>query len=69
MHAQKTALVWEDGEWSYADLYERVQWLAFRLLGQGVKSGSSIALILDRGPIQMISILATLKVGCSYVPI
>lgn len=69
VHAQKTALVWEDGEWSYADLYERVQWLAFRLLGQGVKSGSSIALILDRGPIQMISILATLQVGCSYVPI
>ncbi|WP_339308746.1 amino acid adenylation domain-containing protein [Paenibacillus sp. FSL L8-0435] len=69
MHPQKTALVWEDDEWSYADLYERVQWLASRLLGQGVKSGSSIALILDRGPIQMISILATLKVGCSYVPI
>ncbi|WP_458460228.1 amino acid adenylation domain-containing protein [Paenibacillus sp.] len=69
LYGQKTALVWEEGEWSYAELYERVQWLASKLRRHGVKSGSSIALILGRGPIQMISILATLKVGCSYVPI
>lgn len=69
LHGQRTALVWEDTEWSYAELNDRVQWLASRLRSQGVNSGSSIALILDRGPIQMISILATLKAGCSYVPI
>ncbi|PQP85212.1 hypothetical protein C0Q44_12205 [Paenibacillus sp. PCH8] len=69
LHGQQTALIWEEDEWSYADLYDRVQWLTSRLLEHGVRSGSSIALLLDRGPIQMVSILATLKVGCSYVPI
>ncbi|MGW7157950.1 amino acid adenylation domain-containing protein [Paenibacillus taichungensis] len=69
LNGQQTALVWEDAEWSYADLNQRVQWLSSRLMSEGVKSGSSIALILDRGPIQMVSILATLKAGCSYVPI
>ncbi|OPG94385.1 hypothetical protein B2I21_30820 [Chryseobacterium mucoviscidosis] len=69
LHGQRTSLVWEGSEWSYADLNDRVQWLASRLLSEGVKSGSRIALILDRGPIQIVSILATLKAGCSYVPI
>ncbi|WP_123062640.1 non-ribosomal peptide synthetase/type I polyketide synthase [Paenibacillus amylolyticus] len=69
LHPQKTALVWGDEEWSYADVYAQVQKLASRILEQDVASGSSIALILDRGPIQMISILATLTTGCQYVPI
>lgn len=69
LHGQKTALVWGDEEWSYADVHANVHRLASSILESKVESGSSIALILDRGPIQMISILATLTAGCHYVPI
>lgn len=69
LHGYKTALIWGDEEWSYADVHANVQRLVSTILERKVKSGSSIALLLDRGPIQMISILATLTAGCHYVPI
>nr|WP_260866418.1 non-ribosomal peptide synthetase/type I polyketide synthase [Paenibacillus xylanexedens] len=69
LHGHKIALVWGDEEWSYADVHANVQRLVSRILERKVQSGSSIALLLDRGPIQMISILATLTAGCHYVPI
>ncbi|WP_223067485.1 non-ribosomal peptide synthetase/type I polyketide synthase [Paenibacillus caui] len=68
-HGGRTALIWDEREMTYAELNNRANHLAGRLVDQGVSLGSRLAILLDRGPLQIISILAILKAGCAYVPI
>src|SRR5204863_2378175 len=54
---------------SYADLNERANQLAHYLRRAGVKTGTHVALFLDRSLEMVISIAAVLKAGGAYVPI
>ncbi|MCR8844313.1 amino acid adenylation domain-containing protein [Paenibacillus sp. SC116] len=69
LHGQRTALLWGDEEISYTELNDRANQLAYQLVKQQVKHGDYVAILLERGPLQMISILAILKCGATYVPI
>ncbi|TVX91666.1 non-ribosomal peptide synthetase/type I polyketide synthase [Paenibacillus agilis] len=69
LHGQRTALLWDDEEISYSELNERANLLAYQLAKKQVKHGDYVAILLERGPLQIISILAVLKCGGTYVPI
>ena len=47
----------------------RANQIANYLLNRGVKPGSSIAILMTRSHIQVITQLAVLKLGCTYIPI
>lgn len=72
----KTALVFNDQKVTYSELNQQANVLArlirqeyFSKCGSQIKSGSYIALYLDRSIEMVVSILAVLKSGAAYVPI
>lgn len=66
---QKTAILWNEEQISYEELNRKANQVAGFLAEQHVKKGDKIAILLDRGPLQIVSILGILKAGCVYVPI
>ncbi|HFC12643.1 MAG TPA: amino acid adenylation domain-containing protein, partial [Anaerolineae bacterium] len=66
---RNNALVWGDETLTYLELNQKANQLAQRLAKNHAKSGDRVAILLNRGPLQIISILAILKLGCVYVPI
>ncbi|MHB8063734.1 MAG: amino acid adenylation domain-containing protein [Ruminiclostridium sp.] len=68
-YADKTALIWDNEEISYIELNQQANQLAELLAEHNVKHGNKVAILLDRDPMQIVSILAILKSGCTYVPI
>ena len=68
-HPARPAVRTESSEFSYAELDRRGNQLANLLIGQGVKSGDRVGLLLDRSPELIIAQLAILKAGGVYVPI
>src|SRR4051794_32683775 len=54
---------------SYAQLNDRANQLAQYLRRAGVKSGTHVALFLERSLDMVVSIVAVLKAGGAYVPI
>ena len=54
---------------SYRELDERANRLAHRLIGMGVRPESRVALLLERSTDLVVSILAVLKAGGTYVPL
>ena len=54
---------------SYAQLNQRANRLAHRLLEQGVGPGQRVGLVSRRGPQLIVSLLAVLKSGAAYVPL
>ncbi|HEX2195452.1 MAG TPA: amino acid adenylation domain-containing protein, partial [Actinomycetota bacterium] len=54
---------------SYRDLDVRANRLARHLLEQGVTRGDLVAVVLERGPDLIVSLLAILKAGAAYLPI
>lgn len=68
-HGHLPAILWNEREMTYAELNQRANRLAARLASQHVRHTDRIAILLDRSPLQIISILAILKLGCAYVPI
>ena len=65
----KTALVCEEGRYTYARLEEMANKLANALLKRGVQKGDRVAVFLDNSPEAVISIFATLKAGAAFVAI
>ncbi len=66
----KTALVYEDVRLTYQELNQRANQLAYYLRQTyQIKADELIALCLDRSENMIISTLAVLKAGASYVPI
>ncbi|TDR95023.1 non-ribosomal peptide synthetase [Enterovirga rhinocerotis] len=63
------ALVWPDGEWSYAELAAAAATVAGQLVEAGVVSGDRVAVSLPRGPWQIASVLGILRAGAAYVPL
>lgn len=67
--SQHHALIWKEDVYTYGELNAWVNDLAYALYEKSVRYGDRVALLLERGPKQIVSILAVLKCGAVYVPI
>ncbi|MCX2765106.1 condensation domain-containing protein, partial [Aquimarina muelleri] len=63
------ALIFEEKQLTYSELDRRSNQLAHYLRNQGIQSGSSVGICLDRSLDMIIGILGILKSGGVYVPI
>ncbi len=54
---------------SYASMDQKANQIADMISRRGVRKGQNVAIILDRSPEMIISVLAVLKAGGTYVPI
>jgi amino acid adenylation domain-containing protein len=63
------AVVYGDETLSYRELDERANRLARHLVDHGVVRGDLVAVVLERGPDLIASLLAILKAGAAYLPI
>ncbi|WP_371793389.1 amino acid adenylation domain-containing protein [Streptomyces sp. NBC_01471] len=64
-----TAVSYGQEHLTYAELNGRANRLARYLASRGVQRGDRIGLSLERGPAQVVAILAVLKAGAAYVPV
>ena len=64
-----TAVIFEDTTLSYRELDQRANQLTNYLLEKGVQSGDRVALCLERSAELVITLLAILKTGATYVPL
>ncbi|MEN4826672.1 non-ribosomal peptide synthase/polyketide synthase [Pseudomonas sp. P39-UII1] len=64
-----SALSQADRAVSYAELNQRANRLAHRLIERGVQPGDRVALCLPRSIERVIALLAVLKAGAAYVPV
>ncbi len=64
---EATAIVFEGATHTYQELNQRSNQLARLLIAQGVKPGQPQAIMLGRGPAQIIALFAVLKAGCPFV--
>ncbi|MDH6349569.1 linear gramicidin non-ribosomal peptide synthetase LgrD [Brevibacillus sp. 1238] len=71
--AEKTpdavAVAYKNRELTYAQLNERANQLAHRLIRKGVKPDTLVGICLERSPEMIIGILGVMKAGAAYVPI
>ncbi|MFE8605408.1 amino acid adenylation domain-containing protein [Archangium violaceum] len=66
---QAIALTLEGQHLSYAELEERSERLARRLVASGVRTGDRVGLVTERSMARIIGLLAILKAGAAYVPL
>lgn len=66
---RNTAVVFGDDTLSYGELDRRANRLARHLRDRGLRTGSTVAMLLPRSPDVYAGILGILKAGCAYVPI
>lgn len=66
--ADKTALIWRDHEYRYADLAAAFHDWVRRLTAAGVTAGSSVAVIGDFSPASVSALVALVRLGCILVP-
>ena len=63
------AVAYKNRELTYAQLNERANQLAYRLIRKGVKPDTLVGICLERSPEMIIGILGVMKAGAAYVPI
>ncbi|MGZ0018694.1 amino acid adenylation domain-containing protein [Nitrosomonas sp. wSCUT-2] len=63
------ALIFQDHELSYAQLNQRANQLAHRLIALGVRPESRVGIALERSIDMVVGLLAVLKAGGAYVPL
>ncbi|MVN75042.1 amino acid adenylation domain-containing protein [Hymenobacter sp. HMF4947] len=66
---QSVALRFEGSELTYFELHRQANQLANYLRDQGVQPGDVVALAVAREPALLLTLLATLKCGATYVPL
>ncbi|MBC3304370.1 non-ribosomal peptide synthetase [Pseudomonas sp. SWRI18] len=64
-----TALVWQDGHLSFAQLHTQANRLAHYLRDKGVGPDVCVAIAAERSPQLLIGLLAIIKAGGAYVPL
>ncbi|EHB55645.1 amino acid adenylation domain protein [Mycolicibacterium rhodesiae JS60] len=68
-HSDSTALCWEGGQLSYAELHERSDRLAGLLAESGVRAETAVAIRLPRSADYVVAMIGVLKAGGMYVPL
>jgi amino acid adenylation domain-containing protein len=63
------AAVFGQKSWTYADLDSRAEAIASKLRNVGVKTGSIVAILLERSLDLLAGLIAVLKTGAAYLPI
>ncbi|MEM1319027.1 MAG: amino acid adenylation domain-containing protein [Bacteroidota bacterium] len=66
---EQQAIVFEDRRLSYHELDTQANQLAHYLIEKGVAPGDRVACLLERSPALIVSLLAILKAGATYVSI
>jgi amino acid adenylation domain-containing protein len=66
---KSAAVICEDKQLTYAELNAKANQLAHYLRGQGVGPEVKVAILLERSPELVVSLLAVLKAGGVYVPL
>ncbi|GAA0517401.1 hypothetical protein GCM10009545_19310 [Saccharopolyspora thermophila] len=64
-----TAVEFDGGAWTYAELNERANRLAHHLIGRGIGPGDVVALALPKSGNLVLAITAVLKTGAAYLPV
>lgn len=67
--ADRVAVTCAEASATYGDLARRSSALAMEMIERGVEPRSVVAVCMDRSIDFLVSILATFKVGCAYMPI
>ncbi|MES9525329.1 amino acid adenylation domain-containing protein [Streptomyces capoamus] len=65
----RPALLWRDGRLDHGELAAQALRVAGALTAAGVRPGDSVAIVLPKGPDQVIAVLGTLAAGACYVPV
>ncbi|RCX18754.1 amino acid adenylation domain-containing protein [Anaerobacterium chartisolvens] len=68
-HGDNIALEFEEEAYTYKQLNSLANQLAEKIAGKNVGKGDKVAIFIERGPKQIISILGILKCGAVYIPI
>lgn len=68
-HADQSAVICSEDKWSYQQIEDRANSLAWTLNALGVTADTLVGIIPERSPDMIIGILAILKAGGAYVPI
>ncbi|KAJ1970029.1 hypothetical protein IWQ62_000234 [Dispira parvispora] len=55
-------------QWTYSELYQRSQYIAYGLLASGVKREEPVGLVIDRQPSAIAAMFGILMAGAAYVP-
>ncbi len=66
---QRTAVVWGEQRWTYAELNERANQLAHYLRRLGVGPEAPVGIHVERSLEMILAVLAVLKAGGAYVPL
>jgi amino acid adenylation domain-containing protein len=63
------AVRWRGGSWTFRELDETANGIAWALRERGVAAGTSVAVVVRRGPLMMAAALGVMKAGGAYVPV
>ncbi|MEZ5210545.1 amino acid adenylation domain-containing protein [Gordonia sp. (in: high G+C Gram-positive bacteria)] len=66
---ERPALIWADGELSYAQLAERALRIASALRAAGVRPGDAVGVHLRKGYRQVIATLGVFAAGATWIPV
>ncbi|MCY7261992.1 non-ribosomal peptide synthetase [Pseudomonas protegens] len=66
---ERTALIWNGGQLSFAELHAQANRLAHYLRDKGVGPDVCVAIAAERSPQLLIGLLAIIKAGGAYVPL
>ncbi|WP_421548355.1 non-ribosomal peptide synthetase [Pseudomonas sp. QD4] len=66
---ERSALLWDGGQMSFAELHTQANRLAHYLRDKGVGPDVRVAIAAERSPHLLIGLLAILKAGGAYVPL
>jgi long-chain acyl-CoA synthetase len=66
---RQPAIIWRDREFTYSDLTHIYEWWLDRFAAEGLKQGSSVAVVGDYSPKSVACLLALLRLDCILVPL
>lgn len=69
VYSDRTAIKFNETSWPYKKLVDCANQFTRFLANAGIKKGDVIALAVDRSPEMIVSLLAILKSGATYVPL
>jgi amino acid adenylation domain-containing protein/non-ribosomal peptide synthase protein (TIGR01720 family) len=68
-HADDTALIFDTGQWRYAELLDRAGAIAEALRDAGAGPECVVGIAMDRSPQAVASVLGVLTAGAAYLPL